>query len=114
MKNEMDSGRVLKAPEGFLNREAIQTVVHESKQGRRDFIRKAFATAAASVAAPIVLAQSNPVPLSGGDPNILNLPEHSVGLGQSVASDSGYGKPSKYESNVQRRQSPGLILRSTD
>jgi hypothetical protein len=32
MKNEMDSGRVLKAPEGFLNREAIQTVVHESKQ----------------------------------------------------------------------------------
>jgi len=108
MKNEMDSGRVLKAPEGFLNRDGIQTVVNESKQGRRDFIRKAFATAAAGVAAPVALAQSNPVPLSGGDPNILNLPEHSVGLGQSVASDSGYGKPSKYESNVQRRQSPGL------
>jgi hypothetical protein len=39
--------------------------------------------------------------------NILNLPAHSTGLGQGVATD-GYGKPSKYEANVQRRQSPGL------
>src|SRR5262245_13985464 len=42
-----------------------------------------------------------------GDPNILNLPAHSTGLGQGVASE-GYGKPSKYEENVQRRISPGL------
>jgi sulfane dehydrogenase subunit SoxC len=47
------------------------------------------------------------VPAEGGDPNILNLPAHSTGLGQPVATD-GYGKPSKYEANVQRRQSPGL------
>ena len=47
------------------------------------------------------------MPADGGDPNILNLPEHSKGLGQPVATD-GYGKPSKYEANVQRRQSPGL------
>jgi sulfane dehydrogenase subunit SoxC len=47
------------------------------------------------------------VPTEGGDPNILNLPAHSTGLGQPVATD-GYGKPSKYEANVQRRQSPGL------
>ena len=43
-----------------------------------------------------------------GDPNILELPPHSRGLGQPVASDDGYGAPSKYEANVQRRQSPGL------
>jgi sulfane dehydrogenase subunit SoxC len=42
-----------------------------------------------------------------GDPAILELPEHSKGLGQPVVTD-GYGKPSRYEANVQRRQSPGL------
>ncbi len=47
------------------------------------------------------------MPREGGDPNILKLPAHSTGLGQGVASD-GYGKPSKFEANVQRRQSPGL------
>ena len=35
------------------------------------------------------------------------LPEHATGLGQGVATE-GYGKPSKFETNVQRRQSPGL------
>jgi len=35
------------------------------------------------------------------------LPEHSKGLGRPVVTD-GYGKPSQYEVNVQRRQSPGL------
>ena len=53
------------------------------------------------------MAQANPVPNSGGDPNILELPEHSRSLGLGVATD-GYGKPSRYESNIQRRQSPGL------
>jgi sulfane dehydrogenase subunit SoxC len=43
----------------------------------------------------------------GGDPAILNLPEHTTGLGQPVVTD-GYGRPSKHEANVQRRQSPGL------
>jgi sulfane dehydrogenase subunit SoxC len=55
----------------------------------------------------LAAAQSNPAPSAGGDPNILNLPEHSKGLGQGVATD-GYGKPSRFESNLQRRQSPGL------
>lgn len=108
MRDELGSGRVQKAPESFLSREGIKTVFAEAKKGRRDFIRNAFAAAAAGVAVPAALAQGNPVPTEGGDPNILKLPEHSTGLGQGVASDSGYGKPSKYEANVQRRQSPGL------
>ena len=103
----VNAGRVRRAPEHFLDRDGIQTVLAESKQGRRDFMRHAFAAAAAGAAAPVALAQGNPVPSEGGDPNILNLPEHATGLGQGVATD-GYGKPSKYESNVQRRQSPGL------
>ncbi|MBS7351155.1 MAG: sulfite dehydrogenase [Comamonas sp.] len=98
---------MLKAPEHFLSQEGIKTVVAESKKGRRDFLRNAFATAAAGAAAPIALAQSNPVPAEGGDPNILNLPTHSTSLGQSVAT-VGYGVPSQYEANLQRRPSPGL------
>ena len=101
------SGAIQKAPENFLNRDGIQTVASDARQGRRDFMRTAFAAAAASAGASAALAQGNPVPSAGGDPNILNLPEHSKGLGQGVATD-GYGKPSRYEANVQRRQSPGL------
>jgi sulfane dehydrogenase subunit SoxC len=100
-------GRIQKAPENFLDQPGIRTVVEQSKQGRRDFIRSAFAAAAAGGAGAAALAQSNPVPAEGGDPNILNLPEHSKALGQGVAVE-GYGKPSRFESNVQRRQSPGL------
>ena len=107
MQDDVMSGRVQRAPESFLNRDGIKTVLAEAKSGRRNFIRSAFAAAAAGVALPSALAQGNPVPVEGGDPNILHLPEHSTGLGQSVATE-GYGKPSKFEANVQRRQSPGL------
>lgn len=101
------SGRLIKAPENFLDPAGVRAVFQEAKSGRRDFIRRAFAGAAAAGAAPVVLAQANPVPAEGGDPNILNLPAHTTGLGQGVVTE-GYGKPSKYETNVQRRQSPGL------
>jgi sulfane dehydrogenase subunit SoxC len=100
-------GRLIKAPENFLDRDGIRRVFAEGKQGRRDFIRQAFAGAAAATVAGGAHAAANPVPPEGGDPNILKLPAHSVGLGQPVVTD-GYGKPSKYEANVQRRQSPGL------
>jgi len=98
---------LIKAPESFLDPQGIRRVFEEARTGRRDFIRRAFVAAGAAAAVPAALAQANPVPASGGDPNVLELPEHSKGLGQAVATD-GYGKPSKFESNVQRRQSPGL------
>ena len=107
MRDENGSGRLIKAPENFLSPADVATVWAESKRGRRDFLRNAFAAAAAGVAAPVAMSQANPVSPEGGDPNILVLPEHSVGLGQGVAVE-GYGKPSKFELNVQRRQSPGL------
>ncbi|KQT09327.1 sulfite dehydrogenase [Ramlibacter sp. Leaf400] len=97
----MNTGRVLKAPENFLDAQGIRQAASEARQGRRDFLRGAFAAAAAAGTAGAAHAQAK------GDPNILELPEHSRGLGQPVATD-GYGKPSKHEANVQRRQSPGL------
>ena len=108
MVQSVNSGRLIKAPENFLSQDGIRTVFAEGKKGRRDFIRNAFAAAAAGAAVPAALAQTNPLPVEGGDPNILTLPAHSVGLGQGVAQNDGYGKPSQYESGVQRRQSPGL------
>lgn len=101
------TGTILKAPENFLSRDAIRTVMNQARGGRRDFIRGAFAAAATGLALPPALAQGNPAPAQDGDPNILNLPAHSTGLGQGVASP-GYGSPSKFEANVQRRPSPGL------
>ncbi|AMO22185.1 sulfite dehydrogenase [Ramlibacter tataouinensis] len=96
------SGRLIKAPENFIDRAGVGRVFAEAKEGRRDFLRSAFAAAAGVAAAGSAVAAQ-----PEGDPNILNLPEHSKGLGQPVVTD-GYGKPSRYEGNVQRRQSPGL------
>jgi sulfane dehydrogenase subunit SoxC len=98
------AGRLLKAPEGFMDRAGVGQVFAEAKAGRRDFIRRSFA---AAVAAGGGAAIAGKAVAQDGDPNILALPAHSLSLGQSVATD-GYGKPSKYETNVQRRQSPGL------
>ena len=86
---------IQRAPESFLSREQISDV----HAGRRGFLAGAFAAAAASMS---VHAQTQ-----AGDPNILNLPVHSKGLGQPVASRP-YGLPSEFEKNLQRRESPGL------
>lgn len=108
MRLEALSGRLLKAPENYLDAGGIQTVQEEARHGRRDFIRRAFTAAAVTAGASrVAYAQSNPVPSEGGDPNILNLPIYSKSLGQGVGVEP-YGQPSKYEANVQRRQSPGL------
>ncbi len=90
-------GRLIKAPENFLDAAGVRQVAAEARLGRRDVIRGAFAA----------VAVSTPLARAASDVNIRELPEHSKGLGQGVATE-GYGKPSKYESNVQRRTSPGL------
>jgi len=99
----MNTGRVRKAPENFLDVPGIHRVAAEARQGRRDFLRGAFAAAAAGTATMAAGATA----AARGDANILELPAHSTGLGRPVVTD-GYGKPSQYEANVQRRQSPGL------
>ncbi len=98
-------GRLVKAPENFIGADAVGTVFNEAKRGRRDFVRGAFAAALAGAGASTASAQSKPA--QAGDANILELLAHSKGLGQGVAME-GYGKPSKFEANVQRRISPGL------
>jgi sulfane dehydrogenase subunit SoxC len=90
------TGRIKPAPENFLGPDDIRAV----QSGRRDFLRKAVLAAGASAALP-ALAQS------AGESVILDKQPHAVTLGQPVAMNP-YGLPSKYEANLQRRESPGL------
>ena len=82
------SGRLIKAPEHFLDPQGVQRHVIESRQGRRDFIRQAFAAAATTAAVPAAMAAANPVPAEGGDPNILNLDRKSTRLNSSHSQQS--------------------------
>jgi len=101
-------GRLRKAPENFVSRDLKLAVDADGLTAeRRGFLRKSFAAAAASLAAGGALAQSAP----RGEDVILNLPEHTRGLGMPVAA-TGYGQPSKYEAALQRRESPGLTRTS--
>ena len=90
------SARLRRAPENFLNPEEIRQV----QDGRRDFLRAAFATAGVA-AAGAAAAQAQ------GERVILEPQPHATSLGQPVAA-TGYGMPSKYERNLMRRESPGL------
>ncbi len=91
-------GRVLAAPENHLP----APLVAAAATARRRFMGRALAMGAGAVGASKVAAASG-----HGDPAILELPPHSVGLGQPVASRE-YGLPSRHERNIQRRESPGL------
>jgi sulfane dehydrogenase subunit SoxC len=73
----------------------------KARTARRSFMGKALAMGAG--AASTATASANPL----GEDAILKLPAHTVGLGQPVAA-RGYGVPSQYERNLQRRESPGL------
>ena len=83
-------GRVIAAPENHLPAEQLRLQ-------RRNFIRGGVAAGALVVGANAAAQASNATP----------VPPWTRSLGAPVVS-SGYGVPSKHESNVQRRQSPGL------
>jgi sulfane dehydrogenase subunit SoxC len=101
-------GRILRAPENFLGSELIDEINHgRLDEGRRGFLRQSFLAASASLAAGTALAQDALAAGADGDPNILVLPEHSRTLGKPVASNP-YGVPSSFETNLLRRESPGL------
>jgi len=106
MSNDVKkSGRLMKAPENFLATE-------DSKNPalmRRKFLAASVSSAAASMAALglSTSAKAAQSVVGQGDPNILNLPAHSTGLGMPVAANP-YGMPSQFEKGLQRRESPGL------
>ena len=99
-------GRIQKAPENFLT----PTEVEQVTKGRRDFLRGSFmAAVAAAVTGRTAFAQDGSalVDAKSGDPYILQPQTWATTLGKGVAT-APYGLPSKFESEVIRRQSPGL------
>jgi sulfane dehydrogenase subunit SoxC len=96
------TGKLQRAPEHFLSPAEIAHV----QTGRRDFLRGALLNAAV-ISGAAAISTTVTAANAADDPNIINLPEHSTGLGQPVAL-TGYGAPSRYEKNLQRRESPGL------
>ena len=95
-------GRVIRAPEGFLD----EAQLDQARKARRSFMGKALAMGAGTVAGASVGNTAAATP-QDGDKAILNLPVHTKSLGQPVAA-LGYGQPSQWEKNLQRRESPGL------
>ena len=99
-------GRLRRAPENFVPAElASEVSANGITEARRSFLRNSFLTAmaaGASTATAAALAQG-----AKGDPNILEKQVWQTTLGQPVAAKP-YGMPSKYEANLQRRESPGL------
>ena len=101
----MKLGQLKPAPENHLDAESVL-------QRRRGFMHGAAAAVvtAGGLVTGNLQAQTKSVqgdPNYIGDPNILELPEHSTSLGNGVA-EKPYGVPSKFEANLQRRESPGL------
>ncbi len=100
-------GKLRAAPENFIGTELLEQV---SKNGvdepRRGFIRNSFLSAVGlSAAAGLALKSASAQSL--GDPVIIEKQVWQTTLGQPVAA-LPYGVPSKYEVNLQRRESPGL------
>ncbi|GAA4411785.1 sulfite dehydrogenase [Quisquiliibacterium transsilvanicum] len=94
--SKFSPGRIVKAPENILAPEQMR----EAQRARRSFMGKALAMGAGATAVSAAAAAQ-------GDPAILKLPAHTTSLGQPVAA-RGYGVPSQWEKNLQRRESPGL------
>ena len=93
-------GRVLPAPENHLDASKLE----EARKARRSFMGKALAMGAGVAGGASLATHAR---AAEGEEAILKLPAHTTGLGQGVATE-GYGRPSKWEGNLQRRQSPGL------
>ncbi|MBK8063403.1 MAG: sulfite dehydrogenase [Betaproteobacteria bacterium] len=95
METNRRAGRILPAPEA--------PAPTGRSGGRRSFLRNALALGGGAAAA----ALSGRASAADGDPLILKPQPHATALGQPVAA-LGYGQPSKWEKNLQRRESPGL------
>ena len=100
-------GQLVRAPENYVP----ATLAREIDAGgmndeRRTFLRKSF-LGAMGASAGLALAQAARAAPPSGDPAILEKQPWQTSLGHPVAA-IGYGVPSKYEANLQRRESPGL------
>ena len=119
--SKVPSGRdapapIRKAPEHFIGDAERKAIRGRSPDDRRRFLREtmlaaggAALTGAAAVGLPMRAARAQAAASGPGDGDdmILKPRPQATALGQPVAA-RGYGMPSQYERNLQRRESPGL------
>ncbi|MDZ7653438.1 MAG: sulfite dehydrogenase [Burkholderiaceae bacterium] len=101
-EREVVKGQVQAAPENHVTAAQYAEARAQAKS-RRGFMRQALTAAGGAVAAATggkALAQA-----AAGEPP--NVAPWTRSLGAPVVA-TGYGMPSKFEANVQRRESPGL------
>lgn len=105
MSQPVKPGRLQKAPENFVSTDLVKDIArHGLDNTRRGFLRSSFELSAATLAAGWA---GNAFGAPAGDDMILTPRPWTMSLGQPVAA-SPYGMPSRYEANLQRRESPGL------
>ena len=103
-------GRLVPAPENYVPAALAQEICAGGMNDeRRTFLRKSFlgAMGASAGLALTHASHAGPAAQPAGDPAILEKQPWQTSLGHPVAA-IGYGVPSKYEANLQRRESPGL------
>ena len=97
----VDQGRVLRAPESFLEPSLVAQVRADGLDDtRRHFLRQSLLAASASLATSASLAQA-------ADPLITSPSLAGTSPGRGVAS-TPYGLPSRHEFSLQRRLAQGL------
>ena len=100
-------GRLQPAPENCIPDALLEEIsAHGLNAARRDFLRKSFAAASATLTAGVAVAAPDH-PAADGDMAILQPSAYATRLGNPVAF-TPYGLPSRHEANLQRRESPGL------
>ncbi len=110
MPSRHSAGRLQPAPENYIpDSLAAEIAAHGLDAARRDFLRHSFVAASAALTAGSALAATDH-PGPDGDMAILQPQAHATRLGHPVVYQP-YGQPSKHETNLQRRESPGLTRR---
>ena len=100
-------GRLVRAPENYVPASLAEEICAGGMNDeRRAFLRRSLLGAAGASAA-LALGHSARAGQPPGDPAILEKQPWQTSLGHPVAA-IGYGVPSRYEANLQRRESPGL------
>lgn len=103
-------GVIKASPENYIDQDLIMQVTQKGlNDDRRGFLRKSFASALGAVASSGLVGYVNAEEkkVLAGDPAILEKQDWQTTLGKPVVTIP-YGMPSKFEDNLQRRESPGL------
>ena len=103
-------GVIKASPENYIDQDLIMQVTQKGlNDDRRGFLRKSFASALGAVASSGLVGYVNAEEkkVLAGDPAILEKQDWQTTLGKPVVTNA-YGMPSKFEDNLQRRESPGL------